>query len=313
MDKVSRGKYVLPSHLSSDARDLITRLLQREPERRLAIQQVLTHPFFGKHSHHVGFTTPIPSVAPTQRAAPRKELDSTDPTFSSFSLEFSSEAPFPQNSTDFSPAPYQSTPASRLPPRPATHVDRPSLPKMTPPVLQPPTQTHPQPQAHHQWRSLPYDHQDRHRAEPPVFSHQGLRPPTSITQDPQTSRPSFPPLAPLQTNGLLPLHRPASLLTAPPSEKDFASQHETQEKLVPFSTKNLAPVRQRTSRGFLEILSNGSVTLSLDDEKHCMNCESDGGLVCFRLSILHFGFPYLFIYFYPYFRTFIGSLHEKVL
>lgn len=46
MERVSRVDYSLPTHVSRDAKDLIDRLLQKDPKNRLQLSQVLSHPFF---------------------------------------------------------------------------------------------------------------------------------------------------------------------------------------------------------------------------------------------------------------------------
>ncbi|TPX36160.1 hypothetical protein SmJEL517_g01652 [Synchytrium microbalum] len=46
LDRVSRVDYVLPDSLSVEAKDLITRLLQKDPKRRLPLNKILAHPFF---------------------------------------------------------------------------------------------------------------------------------------------------------------------------------------------------------------------------------------------------------------------------
>ncbi|KAJ3188955.1 hypothetical protein HDU85_004672 [Gaertneriomyces sp. JEL0708] len=46
LDRVSRVDYTLPDHLSPDAKDLVHRLLQKDPKRRLPLSKVLNHPFF---------------------------------------------------------------------------------------------------------------------------------------------------------------------------------------------------------------------------------------------------------------------------
>jgi serine/threonine protein kinase len=43
---IQRGKYQMPFHLSVDAQDLISKLLEKKPKKRLADDQILTHPFF---------------------------------------------------------------------------------------------------------------------------------------------------------------------------------------------------------------------------------------------------------------------------
>ena len=36
----------MPSHLSSECQDLIRRLLNKDPERRLSLDDILSHPWF---------------------------------------------------------------------------------------------------------------------------------------------------------------------------------------------------------------------------------------------------------------------------
>ena len=248
MDKVSKGKYVLPAYLSPEASDLITRLLQRDPERRLSLHQVLGHSFFRKHlSQPQPFLGTAASLAtPQNHTTGRKvSLDSPEPSFSSFSLEFSADSPFTSSSSDHLPVPYQSTPAASR-------------------TVELHSQVHTHQQQYQQplrpWRA---PSQESHGLHGPSFPLTREPPPVVSAF---VSQRTLPPLAPIHSN------RPQTL---PPT----LTPEERGEKLMPFCTTKLAPVRQRTSRGFLEILSNGSVILSLDEERHNMVCESGGGLV----------------------------------
>ncbi|TPX56203.1 hypothetical protein PhCBS80983_g04689 [Powellomyces hirtus] len=68
LDKVSRVEYTLPAHLSSDARDLVHRLLQKDPKKRLALQRVLSHPFFNP-------TLPVLSLRPLSAVFDSSQLN----------------------------------------------------------------------------------------------------------------------------------------------------------------------------------------------------------------------------------------------
>ncbi|KAJ3158441.1 Serine/threonine-protein kinase plk4 [Geranomyces michiganensis] len=57
LDKVTRVEYTLPANLSPDVRDLVHRLLQKDPKKRLALTKVLSHPFFNP-------TSPVSSLRP---------------------------------------------------------------------------------------------------------------------------------------------------------------------------------------------------------------------------------------------------------
>lgn len=47
--KVQNGKFVMPNELSWEAKDLISRMLQVNPNERIAIEQILTHPLLRKY------------------------------------------------------------------------------------------------------------------------------------------------------------------------------------------------------------------------------------------------------------------------
>jgi aurora kinase len=47
--KIARGEYTVPSFVSSEARDLIKRLLVLDPEKRIALEDVEVHPWIVKH------------------------------------------------------------------------------------------------------------------------------------------------------------------------------------------------------------------------------------------------------------------------
>ncbi|KAH8709997.1 kinase-like domain-containing protein [Phaeosphaeriaceae sp. PMI808] len=47
--KIARGEYTVPSFISSEAKDLIKRLLVLDPEKRIALEDVERHPWIVKH------------------------------------------------------------------------------------------------------------------------------------------------------------------------------------------------------------------------------------------------------------------------
>ncbi|KAJ7584781.1 kinase-like protein [Mycena floridula] len=48
-DRIRRCKYTVPSHVSSEAADLIGKLLRYDPKSRIALSEVLRHPWVTKH------------------------------------------------------------------------------------------------------------------------------------------------------------------------------------------------------------------------------------------------------------------------
>ena len=50
IEKIKLGKYYLPNTLSSDAKDLITRILQTNPSQRITMEAMWHHPFVQKHA-----------------------------------------------------------------------------------------------------------------------------------------------------------------------------------------------------------------------------------------------------------------------
>jgi 5'-AMP-activated protein kinase catalytic alpha subunit len=46
---VEQGNYDEPSHLSSNAKDILKKMLQPNPERRLTISQIRKHPFVSQY------------------------------------------------------------------------------------------------------------------------------------------------------------------------------------------------------------------------------------------------------------------------
>ena len=47
--KISKVDIKWPSHISSDAKDLISKLLVKDPSQRMALDQVANHPWIKKH------------------------------------------------------------------------------------------------------------------------------------------------------------------------------------------------------------------------------------------------------------------------
>ena len=52
LNLVKIGEYVMPTGLSDEAQDLINRLLQLDPEKRITIPEILAHPLLTKYKSH---------------------------------------------------------------------------------------------------------------------------------------------------------------------------------------------------------------------------------------------------------------------
>lgn len=48
--RIAKVELTIPDHLSDDAKDLIRKLLQRNPDQRLALERVMLHPFITRHN-----------------------------------------------------------------------------------------------------------------------------------------------------------------------------------------------------------------------------------------------------------------------
>jgi aurora kinase, other len=48
-ENIVKVKFAIPEDVSSDCRDLISRLLVKEPERRISLKDVQNHPWIVKH------------------------------------------------------------------------------------------------------------------------------------------------------------------------------------------------------------------------------------------------------------------------
>lgn len=44
--KIMNGEYLIPNFVSSDAKDLIKRILTTDPKKRITIQEIKEHPFY---------------------------------------------------------------------------------------------------------------------------------------------------------------------------------------------------------------------------------------------------------------------------
>lgn len=59
LNKVVTSGFDLPDHLSYEARDLINKFLQKNPNERIDLEQVLSHPFMVKYAQSAaGTVTP---------------------------------------------------------------------------------------------------------------------------------------------------------------------------------------------------------------------------------------------------------------
>lgn len=52
LTRVVMADYVIPSHLSDHAKDLIDRLLKKNPKERIPLREILQHPFITQVDKH---------------------------------------------------------------------------------------------------------------------------------------------------------------------------------------------------------------------------------------------------------------------
>ena len=50
-DKICKGKYTIPNHVSDKAKDLLSKILVTDPKRRFTIHQIKNHPWFSLHNY----------------------------------------------------------------------------------------------------------------------------------------------------------------------------------------------------------------------------------------------------------------------
>jgi serine/threonine protein kinase len=82
---VKKGEYFLPPSLSIEAADLIQRILQKRPEKRITMEQIWTHPLIRKYEkYHASLVAPEPLIGPapplsieaqTKRVTKRSDVD----------------------------------------------------------------------------------------------------------------------------------------------------------------------------------------------------------------------------------------------
>jgi polo-like kinase 4 len=56
LNRVVKGEYSMPKHISSEAQDLIFRLLQKDPKHRIKLEEIMAHPFLRSSSHSSSLT-----------------------------------------------------------------------------------------------------------------------------------------------------------------------------------------------------------------------------------------------------------------
>ncbi|KAJ7595980.1 Pkinase-domain-containing protein [Mycena floridula] len=104
-DKIIVGEFEDPDWLSTESRDLIKSILQKDASKRLTISQILAHPWFTSRSHHYDTETPEqPSTAVFERT-PSPEPPVPPPPMispeSSVSHSSTSESSFRSASSEF--------------------------------------------------------------------------------------------------------------------------------------------------------------------------------------------------------------------
>ncbi|KAM3566061.1 hypothetical protein ARSEF4850_000960 [Beauveria asiatica] len=78
MGKTKKGMYEMPKHLSPEAEDLIRRMLQVNPERRINLQDIWNHPLVQKYSYQDDFgdlTSQLQGKGFKYHPVPRNEID----------------------------------------------------------------------------------------------------------------------------------------------------------------------------------------------------------------------------------------------
>ncbi|KAG5918448.1 hypothetical protein E4U42_006846 [Claviceps africana] len=80
MDKTKKGQYVMPRGLSPEAEDLIRRMLQVNPDRRITIRDIWRHPLVQKYSYLDDFGDNTAQLPDTRKGfqyspVPREEID----------------------------------------------------------------------------------------------------------------------------------------------------------------------------------------------------------------------------------------------
>ncbi|EXJ78734.1 CAMK/CAMKL/GIN4 protein kinase [Capronia coronata CBS 617.96] len=64
---VKKGEYYLPPSLSVEASDLVQRILQKRPEKRITMDQIWTHPLLLKYEqYHASLVAPEPLISPAR-------------------------------------------------------------------------------------------------------------------------------------------------------------------------------------------------------------------------------------------------------
>ncbi|KAK8725388.1 hypothetical protein OTU49_010836 [Cherax quadricarinatus] len=78
--KIRCGEFKVPEWVSSRARHLITALLQRDPARRLAVQDVLSHPWLTRPPRDHPLRDPTDHTVPTMFVQPSSHLSQSPKT-----------------------------------------------------------------------------------------------------------------------------------------------------------------------------------------------------------------------------------------
>ncbi|KAG7543881.1 Protein kinase domain [Arabidopsis thaliana x Arabidopsis arenosa] len=66
-DKIKKGMYTLPDHLSYVARDLIPRMLMVDPLMRISITEIRQHPWFNNHLPFYLYIPPLDTIEETKK------------------------------------------------------------------------------------------------------------------------------------------------------------------------------------------------------------------------------------------------------
>ncbi len=84
LDKVRHGKFAMPKEMSWEAKDLIKRMLQPNPKRRISLDKVWEHPLIKKHTHvtladgsveYFATRPVVPSIYELDQPRTRREID----------------------------------------------------------------------------------------------------------------------------------------------------------------------------------------------------------------------------------------------
>ncbi|KAI9139347.1 kinase-like domain-containing protein [Paraphysoderma sedebokerense] len=275
LNKVSRADYTLPDTVSFDARNLIQRLLQLDPKKRLPLDRILHQSFF---KADLLITRLLPVHLVNLPEAPISHIEDQDVEMNGAGLPYSHRA------ADNKETLRNHSVQSYNPPVESYILGANASVRPSSSISSVPTQHRVNQQQSYQFQSQPtqplneqYSHQTPQSTSGPHDNNIGATRPSSIPYSHQSSHSNAKSNASSNSNAFQSYNHASNGY----SNSGCGAKQPTESQLQPLTTRRLKPMKQSTKYGHVEILKCGNFVLDFGADKYLMVISGDGRKINF--------------------------------